>query len=49
MARSIRSPWYDFPVVQPSRMRVRRRATLRARSRIVSGCTPQASEASSGA
>jgi hypothetical protein len=41
MARSIRSPWYDLPVVQPSRTRVRRFATIRARSRMVSGWTPQ--------
>ena len=48
MARSIRSPWYALPVVQPSRIRVRRRATLRASLRISSGWTPQMAEAASG-
>ena len=49
MARSIRSPWYDVPSVQPSRIMVRRRATLRASLRISSAFTPQRAEASSGA
>ncbi len=49
MARSIRSPWYALPSVQPSRIMVRRRAALRASSRIASGFTPQMAEASSGA
>ena len=47
--RSIRSPWYDLPVFQPAMIFVRLDATLRASVRIVSGFTPEISDAASGA
>ena len=48
MARSIRSPWYALPVVQPSRIRVRRLGDLARQLADLVGVTPQMAEAASG-
>ena len=48
IARSIRSPWYDLPNVQPPSTCVFFAATMRAMRRITSGLTPQMADAASG-
>jgi hypothetical protein len=48
MARSIRSPWYDLPELQPMKILVFRVATLRASLRMLSGWISQISPAFSG-